>query len=143
MSDQEQLPCVTGASKEPEIVDFWSLQCERLLGIPGWCWYKIEGVIGGTLITGAVPNGVFKSGPRKGETNWAKADKSTERRIVISAGDALRFRLEWERDHGKCHECLGSGRAWCGWSKSEGNRFRTCVRCGGSGSPPVERSGGS
>lgn len=103
----------------------------------GWRWFAQEGMHGGRLVTGAVCHALYKSGPRQGQTNWAKRDKTTERKILIS-DEALRDRCaKWERDTGKCSECFGTGAAWAGWSRDKGDFTKPCRRCGSTGKAPT------
>ena len=84
-------------------------------------------------VTGAVCDAVYSKGPRKGETNWSKRDRKTEMQFVCSVAEAEAFCLEWEQETGKCHKCEGSGQTFAGWNPTDGNKYRTCQRCNGSG----------
>lgn len=120
-------------SDKPDFINM--IASER--GAPdGWQWYRQEAIDGGLLVTGAVCDATYKSGPRKGLTNWSKRDKATERRILISELAMLGRRMQWERDTGKCSECFGTGAEWAGWSAKDGNRTRPCRRCGSTGKAP-------
>ncbi|MFP2898778.1 hypothetical protein [Corallococcus sp. 4LFB] len=118
-----------------ERVDFWNLIAQRKRGVPeGWRWFSIQGKGHPapreqctSIVTGAVCTATFKSGPRKGELNWAKRDRSTERELAIPFPEFDAFLLEWEAETGRCHNCYGNGRAF----------DRVCYRCGGAGKAPT------
>lgn len=57
----------------------------------GWCWYKLEAIENGVLITGIVPTAFFRSGPRKGAPNFKKSDKTTERKIFAPNEELKQF----------------------------------------------------
>lgn len=118
-------------------VDFYNLiATER--GMPaGWQWFTIRAVDGGdTIVTGAVCTALFKSGPRKGQTKWAKRDRSTQREIVVTREQIRERRAQWQRDSGKCVDCYGTGAAIAGWSVDEGTFTRPCGRCKATGVAP-------
>lgn len=109
----------------------------------GWNWYRWEalprkrsGNATHLQITGAVCTATITKGKRKGQTNWLKRDKSTEKTFVFSVNDFEAWQLERERKTGKCRECYGTGQAWAGWSAETGTKYRTCRRCGGTGKAP-------
>lgn len=113
--------------------NFWNLIARARTGMAEpWGWISIQ-AIGGppggpgthTLLKGAMPGPPFKSGPRKGRTNWAKRDRSFDRTVVISNEDFDAFKRNWELETGLCCECGGDG-DWCGVK---------CPRCCGSGRP--------
>lgn len=118
-------------------VDLLSEQASRLVGLPGWTGYRFECVKPDTiLVTGAVCAVPFKSGPRKGTKNWAKRDRSTDRTIAISGESRRAFETQWENETGLCHRCTGTGHRCVGWGEKDGDRYRTCPRCQGSGRKP-------
>lgn len=84
-------------------------------------------------ITGAVAP-LITRGKSKGQRNWRKMDRSTKRVIYIDFAEYREWEAEWEKKTGKCAECE-EGREWCGWSESEGHRYRTCLKCKGTGKP--------
>lgn len=123
-----------GPSVKPESVDFISLQCQRVLGIPDWEWYSVRAVPPDvTLVEGAVCRVRYKTGSRKGANNWSKRDRSTDRTMALRSVDMARFRAEWERETGKCADCSGSAWKWCGASVGEGSRYMPCPRCKATG----------
>jgi hypothetical protein len=70
----------------------------------------------------------FKSGPRKGRTNWKAKDPATIRVVVITKAEHGAWLVEWERKTGKCAECVGIGVSV--WK-------RTCRKCEGTGKARV------
>jgi len=97
-----------------EETDFYNL-IARERGMPeGWRWYQIEArpqfwagkqPDRGTatcLVRGAVCTAVITRGARKGQTNWAKRDRSTDQEIVISFAEydarVSKWKAEQEKD---------------------------------------------
>ena len=63
---------------------------------PGWRWYSLEArptvyppdrANGVAIVRGAVCTAVFTRGPRKGQPNWKKLDRSTDCEIIITFAD--------------------------------------------------------
>ncbi len=102
----------------------------------GWRWYRLESIGEAddahrvVLVKGGVPGAVFKSGPRKGKTNWAKATHQAE--LAITAADVQARAERWEGDTGNCHKCGGDGLQVCGVGVG-GTRTRPCPRCKNAG----------
>lgn len=127
---QPDVVSVPSSAAVVERVDFWNL-IARERGMPeGWCWFRLEVVDhrlprdeAASSVTGAVCTTVFKSGPRKGELNWAKRDGSTERTLIITFKELDARERQWESDTGKCCRCFGSGN----------DSFGKCRRCGATG----------
>lgn len=95
---------------------------------PGWEPFKIE-TIGKTrdaLYTGGVPV-TTKSGRQK----WPKPHTQ----VVVTEAEREAEAERYEREHGRCRECFGSGAEWAGWSASDGHRTRPCGRCNATGRP--------
>lgn len=110
---------------------------------PEWRWFRWERLpvdaktTTHTMVTGAVCTATFASGKRKGRTNWSKRDPNTERSVVISDSEHDAYLIQWEERTGHCHECGGTSQRWCGWSVTEGDRYRDCPRCNATGKRPV------
>lgn len=122
----------------PEWVDLMSLQASRVLGIPGWVAWRFEAVEpDSVLLTGAVCPEVYKSGPRKGRTNYNAHDPKTKRMVVLTTESRRAFDRVWEAETGMCCQCQGAGKvvASCGVS---GTTYRECRCCKGSGKPAVQ-----
>lgn len=124
-------PQPSPASSEPP--DLWSLLATTRGVAEGWRWYKLETADhkaprhqSAALVTGAVCLARFKSGPRNGELNWAKRDKSTERTLVIPFPEFDAFMANWEAEHKACSSCGGAGQYRSGGK---------CHGCKGSGLP--------
>lgn len=113
------------------VPDFWNLHARAQANLsPEWEWFRLEVVeierrI--TRVTGAICREVFKSGPRKGQKNWGKRERPTEREVILLGADHDAFIAEWEKANG-CSRCGGSGREFAGWSSAEGERTRPCSR---------------
>ena len=71
-------------------------------------------------------------GKRKGLKTW---DKVTHRCAVTDAEHSAEC-LRFEAETGTCATCGGDGQEWAGWHRDNGNYFRKCSRCAGSGKPP-------
>lgn len=113
---------------------------------PEWEAFRWEVKGRGVYIEGAVPNGVFKRGPRKGHTNWKLRDKATEAAIIISDDQHNRWLTNWEATTGQCYLCIGTTQEWAGWSAKDGSRYRPCTRCDATGlaqpTKPISARGG-
>jgi hypothetical protein len=121
--------------------DFFSLIAQSR-GMPeGWRWYEAQAVGSheqprehrAFMLRGGVPSVLFKSGPRKGQANWSKAEHQAE--LVITYRDLDAFTAQWEIETGLCSKCGGSGQESAGWSKVEGAKYRDCTRCSATGKP--------
>jgi hypothetical protein len=129
---------VTAKAEPP---DFYNL-IARERGLPeAWRWYELrvlpEHKAGRpltprdqsfVLVRGAVCSTIYRSGPRKGQTNWHKRDKSTEIEFVIAVTDFDARIARWEAETGSCRACGGTGQAVrsCG---AGGTTYRACTRC--------------
>ncbi len=81
----------------------------------------------------------FSKGPRKGKKKWGK--KRPEWECVITSFEIEQKELEFEKETGKCKRCGGDGQMWVGWKIGEGNKFKTCKRCLGSGKSQLNQPG--
>lgn len=120
-------------------MDFYNLiAAER--GMPaGWKWNllkcvgELENDGSGVLVTGAVCTAIYSRGKRKGDTNWKKRDRSTEKELFISRNEYEKRRQKWQADTGKCVECLGSGKTLASMSIYTGKTYRPCHECKATG----------
>ena len=103
---------------------------EAKVGIDGWEAYKWEACDDDSIVTGDIPDGVYRSGPRKGQPRFNKA---TARRVIITRAELQVIATAYEAETGKCWDCKGTGQTWAGWSKTEGTKYRECQRCAGTG----------
>jgi hypothetical protein len=116
-------------------------------GVPeGWRWYSLNAVgesrtQGGVLITGAVCTETITRGLRKGEPNWKKRDRATERELFATFSQLDAVRDQWERDTGKCASCGGDGQESAGWIRRTGTLYRPCTRCNATGKAPSQSAG--
>lgn len=83
-------------------------------------------------VTGAVAPLVSK-GSCKGNRNWKRRDRATERVANIPVADHDAWTREWERQTGKCSNCVGEGKVMARWHYKEGMTYKTCPICLGSG----------
>lgn len=117
----------------------------EMLGLPpDWRVFRWQ-VVGkpgpdayGVTLTGAVVRDTYQRGPRKGTPHWGKRLRDTECAVTIPTALHKTWLAQWERDTGKCHVCKGTGQEWVGWSKEKGDKYRTCSRCDGAGTPKQE-----
>lgn len=68
----------------------------RKAGIEGWEPYLYEAATGGLLVTGAVLRTISK-GPNKGHKTTRGIDKSTVRKVVVTADE----QEQWEKEQKK------------------------------------------
>ncbi|EHL99335.1 hypothetical protein HMPREF9946_03097 [Acetobacteraceae bacterium AT-5844] len=113
--------------------DDWMVCIWEALGKPG----KPQAI----ALTGAVVTEVFKSGPRKGEKNWKKRDRSTQMTVSIPKAAHQKWLLEWEQKTGLCHECNGKGEVFKSWDRETGTQMKPCRRCDGTGKAPTTTPG--
>lgn len=97
----------------------------------GWRWCKAEVIGDDMLLEGAHPN-IISKGKRKGQATW-KGIALTK--VVLTRADIDQAEADYEARTCCCRKCGGSGQEWCRWHFEEGNSYRTCTRCGGSGKP--------
>lgn len=137
-----------GVSDEYPFVDFWQLICEER-GVPlGWHWYSLEAIgdsreRGGVLVKGAICTTLYKSGVRKGQKNWTKRDRSTDREFLVTFREHDDFIARWERTTGMCSLCYGTGKR-VGRVGVDGRDYRDCYKCNATGrfsTPPRDVDG--
>lgn len=97
------------------------------------CFPKTSAVTIYYQLTGAVAVHLYKSGPRKGRTNWKLRDKSTEKEIVITVADQLEWDKQWQERTGLCLRCGGEKKTVWKWSAKDGTEYMTCAKCKGTG----------
>jgi hypothetical protein len=108
-----------------DIMDF----AESKSSIPGWKAFRWEKVGDDSIVTGSVPTGTYRSGPRKGRPKFT----GPETKVIVTKAELEVTAAAYESTTGKCWDCKGSGQTWAGWSKDEGTRYETCSRCKGTG----------
>ena len=102
---------------------------ESKVGIPGWQAEAWEDIGGDSIVEGSVPDGFYRSGPRKGKPRFTRP----RTKVVVTKAELQAAATAYEAETRKCWDCKGSGQVWAGWSKAEGTKYRTCSRCDGSG----------
>ncbi len=105
---------------------------------PEWAIYRWESIpeANGSMLTGAVAPPLL-SGKRKGKPNFSKRDVATEKRVFITNAERDAYEARWEQETGKCARCEGKAQTLAGWSKAEGQTYRPCRACGGTGAAKV------
>ena len=103
---------------------------EVKVAVEGWKAYKWEACDDDSIVTGDIPDGVYRSGPRKGQPRF---NKPLGRRVVITRAELQVTATAYETETGKCWDCKGTGQAWAGWSRIEGAKYQECQRCAGTG----------
>lgn len=105
---------------------------DRKLGavVQDFEWYAFE-CIGDDAIkfTGAVKVGVVTKGPRKGRPKFSKESRSV---VVTRAEEVVEYE-RFERETGKCGDCMGRGEVFSRWHHIEGVSYRECRKCHRSG----------
>jgi hypothetical protein len=91
--------------------------------------------------SGGVTRETFKSGPRKGQPNWSKEDKSLARVFIVSEHEAKQWQLDYSEETGNCAECMGEKKTVAGWGKETGTRYRECYTCKGTGLAAARAAG--
>jgi hypothetical protein len=114
--------------------DFLSMHARKLLSMPEeWATFRVEVKPGAGQdyfeVTGAVCTATFTSGKRKGQKDWKKRDKATERPILIPEREHRAFVEAWEKASGLCSKCGDTGEEFEGWSLEKGCTYRPCTRC--------------
>jgi hypothetical protein len=102
---------------------------EKKTGIPGWKAVNWERVGNDSIVEGCVPEGVYRSGRRKGQPRFI----GPKSKVVVTQAELENTASEYEGETGKCWDCHGTGRVVTGWSEPDGTRYATCSRCGGKG----------
>lgn len=97
----------------------------------GWRWCKFEAIGDDVLLEGAHPN-IISKGKRKGLPSWKGLVLT---KVVLTRVDIAQAEADYEVRTGLCRQCGGSGQEWYRWHFEEGNSYRTCTRCSGSGKP--------
>ena len=104
----------------------------------GWDYHISERVNYGTPaecfeVTGWVATERFKSGPRKGQINHAKKNRTHEYSIRFSDADRDAFLAAWEAETGICSYCHGNGDTLESWCSQNGATYRPCKKCNATG----------
>lgn len=110
---------------------------EQKTAIEGWTAFAWERVDGGCVVTGCIPAGVWRSGPRKGRPRCDHALARERRRVVVSDAELRVQAAAYEAETHRCWNCRGRGDVHSGWNAQSGPRYRTCSRCGGEGASPA------
>lgn len=87
-------------------------------------------------VRGAVCKVTFQRGRRKGQMNWGRREKSTERTVILPVADHEKFCEEWEKRTGLCRNCTGEGKVFASWNHITGTKYRPCARCRETGKAP-------
>lgn len=114
--------------------DFYSEIARERGAAEGWQWCSIKAIgedrkNGAALVTGAVYPLLYKSGKRKGETNYSKPTPGTQREFLITFAEYDARVAAYEAATGNCNRCAGTGKYDSG---------RDCQGCRGTGKPRVK-----
>lgn len=71
-------------------------------------------------------------GPRKGQSNWRKRDKTSERIVHITPEEHKAWIGKWVERTGLCVRCVGKGEVLASIGVS-GTTYRECPKCSGTG----------
>lgn len=127
----------------------------ELLGMPPeWNGYAFE-AIGHTIdkktktlsgakllkVSGAVAPPLTK-GDYKGDPNWKKKDKATDKTACFTPEEHEQWLKQWEEKTGKCSKCEGKGEVISSWKIGQGFKFKLCEICGGTGKAALSSSDG-
>lgn len=69
----------------------------------------------------------------KDDEGFPQWDDSTDRAVIVTDAEEKEEFDRYERETGKCGECLGTQKTFKSWDHKEGTKYRTCPRCNGSG----------
>lgn len=135
MEDQYKANTVLNPELKYEGVSYYGLAALRKLksigrDTTGFDVYGLHGMTGGTEVT-VGPVTTYKKGPRKGKTKYGS--RKDCHKVLVTHEDMLAEKANFIAETGRCGECQGNGLTWAGWSKDEGNRFRKCGTCNGTG----------
>jgi len=83
-------------------------------------------------ITGAVVPLITK-GKRKGQHNWNKMDRSTNKIVYITIAENAEFAEKWQEETGLCANCEGKGKTMKSWHHINGAEYQECKECEGTG----------
>lgn len=111
---------------------------EDRVGIAGWRAFQWKRATAGSIVRGAMTNGVYSRGKNVGRPRFVgPADV-----VVIDDETMQRLAIAHERTTGQCWDCKGEGYVFDGWSAQTGPRRRDCLRCAGTGDAGVQRTDG-
>lgn len=102
----------------------------KIGGIAGFQFYRWECIGDDMLLTGCICDAVYVRGPRKGRPKF----DGTPMQAVVTEAELRAERRRYERETGKCSDCLGSAAQIVSTGLS-GRTYRPCPECGGSGTP--------
>jgi hypothetical protein len=102
---------------------------ETKSGIPGWRAFRWQAAGPDSIVTGSVPVGVYSRGPRKGQPKFTGPGIM----VVVTRAEKEAAASAYETETGRCWNCKGSGQVVRKISVTEGNTYRPCTLCGGSG----------
>lgn len=114
----------------------------KVVGRQGWEPYRWSlqdpepGKMAGCYVTGSIPDGVFRSGPRKGRPRYSTPGATHTQTVFIPRDAVIEAARRYEQT-GQCWNCKGTGKVWAGWSRETGTKQRACPRCNGTTHPPA------
>jgi len=93
-----------------------------------WTWMPGNDM----LMEGAVVPDIA-SGPRKGQPNWRKTTKGKRQKVVVTEAETAAETRRWEKETGKCAECMGTKEVFASWARGVGTKMKPCKACKGTG----------
>ncbi len=87
----------------------------------------------GLILTGCVSSGLATKGKRKGRPRYDGKPQTT---VVLESEESQEF-ARFEREEGKCGECMGEGWVFASWNYLTGTAHRECRRCAGTKMAPT------
>ena len=106
----------------------------RKLGVgEDWRPCMFEWMAGNDLLMeGAVVPDV-QSGPNKGRPNWKSATKDKRHKVVVTEAETAAETERWEKETGKCAECMGTKQVFASWTRGVGTKWKPCEKCRATG----------
>lgn len=73
-----------------------------------------------------------------GRVAWKYGDPKSRKKVEFTFPDHDQWTLAWEQKTGKCRQCAtdNPGQEFVGWNHITGTKYKTCTRCGGTGTKP-------
>ena len=117
--------------------DWYERIARRKLGLPLFQWHTLRAVdwraieTSDTLVIGGEPIGVYAKGKGAGRPKFGP--RSADRTCVVTDAELNAEYTAYEAETGNCARCCGAGEVFKSMSVTDGTKYRTCPKCGGSG----------
>jgi hypothetical protein len=90
-----------------------------------WYAFRVEVIDTGYEVEGG-PSVVDDAGRR----HWAKTPRDE---TTVTKAEVEAQQIRYEKEKGKCSKCNGDGKVATSWHHLEGNTFKPCPACDGTG----------